>query len=868
MSGFGMELEARALDVLRPFIGKNPEQIECLLKEHLNPNSKSYFRSLADRMLKTAPETNYELVKQGVSIRAVRIKKNSIPKESMSLPVFRFDEITEQIWENSDLKKQLEARFLFLVFESSDDGSSVVFTNASFWTMPEDDLKRISIVWEDTKKKVLEEVYDLFIPKAANMLAHVRPHAQSASDTCFYKGKECKKYSFWLNNDYIGSVIACLPALSPVVQERQKPCNLEGAIIQVLSRKDGPMIPFRLKRSLDPGLLEIENYDEVVNSMIQRNVLERTPDGLRLKRYRLKDMIETAPDVVRDYFSLDEGAFRQKYPDEEETLLAVQSYFTIRPEEDSLSADFSRYKLSARLYQDLYGIDETVYRYLGLMHPKGWEDPEQLLNDPDKTDTFKRKLRANVFNAIEIGEIKIDVNNESIITYIVSRYSKPKAIGEISRLCKEFVVKNGLKNAPLCKMDGRDIKDYADRVGTKLLRVDSKHIRYYPYGEKEVVQFLKELNLQRYMNMYVAAQLLINDSEDLCKKMDIADEQELFMLMSKYKTCAPMKDSKATLSSLPSICFGTADVGNQIEGLLQETGRIDKNEFLRLYSERYGMKEQSIRTIMARYPQYSNGGYYDMNLPEFPDYVIEYLKSQFSTPLVSTEIATKRFRKAEMKFKLGVVPKDSKSGNDPYFNANNLKRLGYKGGQGSIFIDQYSNIRDCIETEYLKRDFIRLDEELKNNSSFMRVFNDCIESGGYYLISEDQYISYEKLEKANVTRDLIADYVEQAAMRFDDGEYFTLEYLRNTGFEHPLEDKGFDDEFYENLLANSTLLHSRDIEKHKVFTRSEKFSRNDAVVSMTLNTLGDEDSDYADLLSDRIRSIYGLDLYSELKKKA
>ena len=130
-------------------------------------------------------------------------------------------------------------------------------------------------------------------------------------------------------------------------------------------------------------------------------------------------------------------------------------------------------------------------------------------------------------------------------------------------------------------MDSRDIKDYADRVGTKLLRVDSNHIRFYPYGEKEVVQFLKELNLERYMNMYVSAQLLINDSEDLCKKMDIADEQELFVLMSKYKTSAPMKDSKATLSSLPSICFGTADVGNQIEGLLQETGRIDKNEFLR-----------------------------------------------------------------------------------------------------------------------------------------------------------------------------------------------------------------------------------------------------------------------------------------------
>ena len=110
------EFENRALDVLKPFIGKNPEQIEMIIKEHLNPLSKNYFRTLADRMLKSSPEINLELVEKGISIRAVRAKKNSIPKESMSLTVFKFDEIVEQTWENSDLKKQLESRFLFLVF--------------------------------------------------------------------------------------------------------------------------------------------------------------------------------------------------------------------------------------------------------------------------------------------------------------------------------------------------------------------------------------------------------------------------------------------------------------------------------------------------------------------------------------------------------------------------------------------------------------------------------------------------------------------------------------------------------------------------------------------------------------------------------
>ena len=867
MNGSETALESKTLDVLRPFIGKNPVQIEELLREHLNPQSKSYFRTLADRMLRSSPDVNLALVENGVSIRAVRVKKNSIPKESMSLPVFKFDEITEQTWENSDLKKQLDSRFLFLIFETTDDETAMIFENASFWTMPEEDQRKISFVWEDTKRKVLEERYDSFIPKTANLMAHVRPHAQSATDTCIYQGKECKKYSFWLNNDYIGEVISNLPKLSSGITEKQKPSDLEEAIIQALSEKDGPMIPFKLKRSIEPMLLETENYDEVVNSMIQKGILDRTTDGLRLKKYKLKDMLKKAPRIVEDYFSLDKETFEEKYPDEEKTILMVQSFFSVRPEEDYLGADFSKYKLNAKLYQDLYEIDDTTYRYLELMHPKGWMSPEGLLDDPSKTDTFKRKLRANLYNTIEIGEMKIDVDNESVITYVVSRYDRPKNIAEISRLCKDFIAKNGLKNAPLCRMTSGDIKDYADREGTRLLRIDAMRVKYYPHGEKEVIQFLRDLDLRRYMNTYIAAQLLINNSTEICRRMDITDEQEMYMLMSKYKNSTPMKESSAVLSTSPSICFGTATISDQIERLLQETGRIEKTEFGRIYSERYGLKEQSLRSYMTKYPQYSNGSYYDMNLPEFPDYIIDYLRDQFKSPIISNEVALKRFKKAETNFKLDTGPKDAKKHNDPYFNAENLRKLGYKGGQGSIFIDKYPNIRECVENEYLSKDFIRLDGELKNNVSFMRIFDECLDTRRFYPIGEDQYISYDKLQKANITREMIDDYVEKASSRFEEDDYFTLDYLRNTGFDHPLEDKGFDDEFYENILVKSNRISSSEIGRHKVFTKSERFNRNDAIVNITLKTLGNDDSDYADLLSDRIRSLYGLDLLSELKKE-
>lgn len=858
-------LKKRTIDVLRPFIGKNPEQIEAIIKEHLNPSSKSYFRSLADRMLKSSPDLYLQLVESGLSIRAIRVKPGSSPKESMSFPFFKFEDIVNQEWETSDLKKQLSSGFLFLVFETTDN-DDFIFSNAAFWSIPDDDLKKISFVWEDTKVRVLEEKYDSFISKMANMIVHVRPHAQSSSDIQIYNGKECKKYSFWLNNDYVGEVLSNLPQVMVESDDDEEFPNLEAAIISNLGKKDGAMISFRLKRSLKPELLESESYEDTINSMIARGLIDRTPSGLRLKRHTLKHMLEDAPPVIIDYFSLDAESFVEKYSDDESVMLGIQSYFSVRPLEDDLGRDFSKYKLSSRLFQNLYEIDEITYRYLELMHPKGWMAPDELLNDPDKTDTFKGKLRASLYKVIDLGDVRVDIDNESIITYVASRFDKPKHINDLSRLCKDFIAKNGLKDAQLCRMNNADIKEYADKEGTHLLRIGSSNVRYYPHDAKEVVYFLKGLELERYKDMYISAQLILDESTDACNAMDIHDEQELYMLLSKYKTSQPMKDAGAILSSSPSICFGEANISDQIVKLLQTTGRVEKGEFCRLYSETYGMKEQSVRSYMAKYPQYSNGEYYDMNLPKFPDHVIQYLENMMVNHIISIDVAMDIFRKVESKFGLDSLDVDARKLSDPYFNAENLEKIGYKIAQGSLFRSQYGSFRECVESEYLSEDFISLNEDLKNNTPFMRIFNEHVDLKRYYLISEDKYISSSKLEGAGVTHDVIEDYIQNVINFVGEGDYFTLEYLRNNGFDHELEDQGFDDEFYTSILSSSRKLRGSDIGKHRVYTAEEKFIRNDAIVNITLKTLGNDDFDYVDLLSDRIFQLYGLNLISELKK--
>ncbi|WII08088.1 hypothetical protein PED39_02505 [Methanomassiliicoccales archaeon LGM-RCC1] len=864
MGGSGIEVEEAIIDFLRQFVGKSSSEIEAILKEHLNPQSKGYFRSLADRMLKSSPDLYYALITSGTYIRTVRVKDDSPPKESMSFPAFDFEEMTNSSWQQSEFYKQITSRFLFLVFTSSDDSEDgdFSFKNAAFWSMPDDDLQKAEFVWNDTRQKIVDGNIDAFIPKTANLMVHVRPHGQNAAE---------RKYSFWLNNDYVGKVISSLPVIQPPSStgNKEAPKTLEQNIIGVLSEADGPVVAFKLKKNLDSKLMFNESYDRVIASLLERGVVERTSNGLSLRVLTVHKMVEKAPENVRDYFALDSEAFESRYKDVDDELLRIRAYFSARPKEDELASDFSLYKFKAKQFMDLYSVDEETYRYLELMHPKGWKEPEDLLNDPTKTDTFKRKLRAMMYNNIELEDGKLNLSDDSIIAYVLSKIGKPKHISEVSRLCKEFVNKNCLKNAPLCKMNSADIKLCSDKPGTHVLRLDSTTVRYYPFDEKQVTEFLKRLDLGRYSDSYISAQLIIIDSKAICDEYDIRNEQEMYMLLSKYKHNSILTSLNMVLPTSPSVCFGQATIPDQITALLQETGRINKNDFCRMYSERYGMKEQSIRSLMTKFSQYSNGDYFDMNLPKFSDEVIEYLSTMMSPPrIMSHDVARKLFFKAESKFDIKSDDKSThKTKNDPYYNIDNLNRLGYRSAQGSIYPDAYQSLREAVDKELFSKDFVTITDEMRDNKSVMNIFNDYLESRRYYLIEGDTYVTADKLYGAGVTDDMIADYQSAAASFLEPDSYFTLDFLHNCGFQHELEEQGFEDEFYENILCLSRNLRCGEIHKHKVFTSMEKFNRNGAIVDMTLTALGNDDSDYEIDIVDKIDELYGLNLGRELRNE-
>ena len=210
----GVGFEEYVLGHLNRFSGMTCQGIESELDIDIDSKSKQYYHKLVMAMF-GLPNKRYvrELAQANISIKTIRIKLNGMPKESMSFPAFKYEEIVEQTWESSDLYEQMDHEFLFTVFgfntnhPEKEDRKSLTFKGAFFWSLPDEDFDVIKGVWEDTREKVIEERFDDFVRSSEGRISHVRPHAQNKDDTYPYRGKELIKKSFWFNNTYLKDII-------------------------------------------------------------------------------------------------------------------------------------------------------------------------------------------------------------------------------------------------------------------------------------------------------------------------------------------------------------------------------------------------------------------------------------------------------------------------------------------------------------------------------------------------------------------------------------------------------------------------------------------------------------------------------------
>jgi DNA mismatch repair protein MutH len=93
-----------------------------------------------------------EFEKAEIIVKTVRLKENNLPKEDISFPNFKYEEIVNEEWDDSNFKDILEHKFLFVFFQFENE--QLVLRKVKFWNMPYADILEAEKVWAKTKEIV------------------------------------------------------------------------------------------------------------------------------------------------------------------------------------------------------------------------------------------------------------------------------------------------------------------------------------------------------------------------------------------------------------------------------------------------------------------------------------------------------------------------------------------------------------------------------------------------------------------------------------------------------------------------------------------------------------------------------------------
>ena len=221
-------IEDIVISKFKPFYGKTEEEIIKILKIKINSKAKSFHANLTKAIIGIELDKEIEeFEKAEIMVKTVRLKENDLPKEDISFPNFKYEEIVNEDWEESDFKDILEHKFLFVFFQF--ENKKLVLKKVKFWNMPYSDLLEAEKVWVKTKEivakgEIVKEIQTNkkgkeirltnFPSKKFSSVSHVRPHATNALDTYKLPKKdkvtklnEYTKHCFWLNNTYVKNEI-------------------------------------------------------------------------------------------------------------------------------------------------------------------------------------------------------------------------------------------------------------------------------------------------------------------------------------------------------------------------------------------------------------------------------------------------------------------------------------------------------------------------------------------------------------------------------------------------------------------------------------------------------------------------------------
>ena len=460
--------------------------------------------------------------------------------------------------------------------------------------------------------------------------------------------------------------------------------------------------------------------------------------------------------------------------------------------EDKYICLYENYNFSIEEFTYVFDEPKETYHYLEMICSGSHSSKKQfdeILMDEKISPEYRKKAERVIYKKyITIDGVLIKMTRRDLVKhYIKNNCRTLTKFDDFFNLYHIWLEELGMKDNNSLQLDlsYRNFISICDYV----LWSQGQSFRYYNMKEHDFEELLSTIDLNQYENIELSTFKLFKDYPELMKQYDIHDEYELHNLLKKIS-----KNSNIKFNRMPTIEIGKANRDNQVFSLFLECAPIGIDELAERYEEEYGAKAATVKGSFFKVldDYYHNGSYridYDsMNSNELKR-MKEILIHDFYT---IKEI--KRLYKREF----------SSSNESQLINPYNLKALDFRVYSGYVIKNTYPTASDYFRYLFTKDDIFDARNLSSSIQGVMAYNSELYKLCTNYEIIEflpRQYINIRKLNKFDITVEILKKYSNAVFNNYEKGDFFTITSLRQEGFTHEMDKLGFDDWFYASILV-------------------------------------------------------------------
>ncbi|ASF41311.1 hypothetical protein CEH05_19930 [Halobacillus halophilus] len=500
---------------------------------------------------------------------------------------------------------------------------------------------------------------------------------------------------------------------------------------------------------------------------------------------------------------------------------------------------FETYNWDENLFSAVYGEALEVYQLLNVRLKRGVKSAIEALRELPLTEEQQRIILEHFNCYINFEKQVVSYNNKvAFFEHLMYHFGQTAVSNEeFIEVANDYIAEHQLSPSLFyTERSGLGIPDRSQ----KILRTKSNSFRFYDTTiiEPEVINHLKDL-LDLDPGVYHMSKLF-KENEALMFELNVNSEYELHNL---YKKCIEVEG--VTFTKMPEFCVKTKK-DEFLKSLFYELAPISIEKFLVYVENTYGLRKDSLYSLL----------YSEAYLPFIHNNEIKVKYTKVSeeeyamvAPLLKDDIYT-----VQEFIALGAVKISNFK--EKFINNQALMKLNYSLKGIFVLHRKYLSVDQYFTELILKDDIFKniRTRHFKTNHFLTALYN-LEKNLEIVKVAPDVYLTNEKLENVGVTKEELVAY-RDAAFEFANTPYFTYYYLKNEGFEHELEDYGFEEIFYERLIWTHPELRALYTKKCTIFSKG----RHDFTLKDVLEWLFNQNVDSLDfdLLQIRLQKKFGI----------